>query len=143
MNMNKLISQIHEDAQQLGACARFKGDETLEELISLFYSPQGREFCMTHEFPSLDVLRKFRKYDIGQYGIYIDAGVIRLRERVNLFLMGNTTASVTCSQTKRYVVYLMHGAHARIEAHDYAVVHVERDDASSVSVELYDNAREI
>lgn len=143
MNTEQLISQIHKAAQQLGACDRFKGNETLEELISLLYSPQGREFCITHEFPTIDVLRKFKKYNIEQYGIYIDAGTIRVSEREHLFLIGNTTASVACHNTKRYQIYLMHGAFARIEAYDYAAVHYEHDKQSTVRVELFNNAREI
>lgn len=143
MRTELLISQIHDAAQQLGACDKFKGDETLEQLIELLYSPQGREFCITHEFPTLDVLRKFKKLDVERYGIYIDAGSIRLCERKNLFLIGNTTASVICSQTQRYKVNLMHGAHARIEASGYACVHEEHDSKSSVNVELNDNARMI
>lgn len=143
MNTERLISQIHKDAQQLGACSKFTGDETIEQLISLLYSPQGREFCIGHEFPSLDVLRKFKKLDVEQYGIYIDAGTIRLCERENLFLIGNTTADIICTQTKRHAVYLMHGAFARIQAYDYALVHVEHDTQSLAKVELNNDARQI
>lgn len=141
MKTELLISQIHEAAQKLGACDKFKGDETLEQLIMLLYSPQGREFCITHEFPNIDVLRKFKKLGVEQYGIYIDAGTIRLCEREKVFLIGNTTASIICTQTKRHAVYLMHGAHARIVASEYALVHEEHDSSSSANVELNDNAR--
>lgn len=143
MNTKQLISQIHEAAQQLGACDKFKGNETIDELVELLYSPQGREFCIGHEFPSLDTLRKFKKLGVEQYDIYIDAGTIRLQERENLFLIGNTTASIICTQTKRHAVYLMHGAFARIEAYNYALVHVEHDTQSIAKVELNNDAREI
>lgn len=143
MNMNKLISQIHEDAQQLGACDKFKGNETIEELVELLYSPQGREFCIDNEFPTLDVLRKFKKLGVERYGIYIDAGAIRVSGRTHIFLIGDTTASIKCTDTKRYQVYLMHGAFARIEAYDYAAVHYEHDTQSTVRVELFNRAREI
>lgn len=143
MNTEQLISQIHKAAQQLGACDRFKGNETLEELISLLYSPQGREFCITHEFPTIDVLRKFKRLGVERYGIYIDAGAIRVSGREHVFLIGDTTASITCHDTKRYQIYLMHGAFARIEAYNYALVHVEHDTQSIAKVELNNDAREI
>ena len=143
MNTERLISQIHKDAQQLGACSKFTGDETIEQLITLLYSPQGREFCIEHEFPTLDVLRKFKGLGVERYGIYIDAGVIRLCARDKIFLLGDSIARVRCADTKRYEVYLMHGAHAHIEAYNYAAVHVERDEQSSAGVELFNQAREI
>lgn len=143
MKTENLIKQIHRAAVELGACAKFTGQESLLDIIELLYSPQGREFCISHEFPTIDVLRKFKRLGVDRYGIYIDAGTINVREREKVFLIGNTQARISCSQTQRYECYLMHGAFARIAAHDYACVHVEHDTQSIAQVELNDNAREI
>lgn len=49
-----------EMAAKLEACDMFKGDETLEELIGLMFSPRGIEFLTTYNFPSLATFRRFK-----------------------------------------------------------------------------------
>lgn len=50
----------YEMAEKLGACDMFKGNETLEELIGMMFSPRGIEFLTTYNFPSLATFRRFK-----------------------------------------------------------------------------------
>ena len=52
----------YEMAAKLEACDMFKGDETLEELIGLMFSPRGVEFMTAYNFPNIATFRRFKKY---------------------------------------------------------------------------------
>ena len=78
--MRELIEKIYRRAQAIGACSLFTGKETLEELVSLMFRPQGIEFMLQHKFPDLDTLREFKPYHPERFGVYIDCGEIDLTE---------------------------------------------------------------
>lgn len=136
-----MIQQIYKQANKLGACDKFSGNETLEQLVQLMFSPQGVEFCMTNNFPDIATLRKFKRYHPERLGVYIDCGEITLQEPQAAFLIGNTTATVKCQQTARKRLYLMHGANAHVLAGGFTVVRVEKDTTSQVTVQANDNAK--
>ena len=122
----------YEMAAKLEACDMFKGDETLEELIGLMFSPRGVEFMTAYNFPNIATFRRFKKYHPERYGVYIDSGEISLLEARKVFLIGDTTAELK---------YLMCGAKASVAASGYAVVKVEKDKDSEVSYIVQDNAK--
>ena len=130
----------HDMACKLGECDMFKGTETLEELIKLMFTPKGIEFLATYNFPDLKVFRMFKKYHPEKYGMYIDCGEIELSEAHKVFLVGKTSAKLSYDDTAASRVYLMHGANAVIVASGYAVVKIEKDGTSNVSVIKQDNA---
>lgn len=78
----------YEMAEKLGACDMFKGNETLEELIGMMFSPRGVEFMTTYNFPNLATFRRFKKYHPERFGVYIDCGKISLSEARKIFLIG-------------------------------------------------------
>lgn len=139
--MKKLIQRIYKQAHKMGACDKFTGNETLEELVQLMFTPQGVEFCLTNNFPDLATLRKFKDTHPERLGVYIDCGEITLQEPQTAFLIGNTTATVKCRETARKRLYLMHGANAHVLAGGFTVVRVEKDDASQVTMQVKDNAK--
>lgn len=74
-----------EMAAKLEACDMFKGDETLEELIGLIFSPRGVEFMTAYNFPNIATFRRFKKYHPERYGVYIDSSEISLLEARKVF----------------------------------------------------------
>ena len=122
----------YEMAAKLEACDMFKGDETLEELIGLMFSPRGVEFMTAYNFPNIATFRRFKKYHPERYGVYIDSGEISLLEARKVFLIGDTTGNR---------LFLMCGAKASVAASGYAVVKVEKDKDSEVSYIVQDNAK--
>ena len=119
-------------ADRISVCTMFKGTESLDDAASLVFSAQGSEFMTRFGFPSLDTFRSFLKFNPEKYGAYIDKGEIALSGEKNIFVVGNTTASIKCDQTALYRIILMHGASAEIEASGYSVVKIERDENSEV-----------
>lgn len=75
-------------AEKYRMCDMFKGTEDLQSLIRLFTSPQGMEFCIKHRFPNIATFRLFKPFNPEKYGVYIDAGIITLRNPEKRFLSG-------------------------------------------------------
>ena len=127
-------------AQKLRICTMFHGDETLEELVELLFSPQGIEFATSFDFPTLSIFKQFKKYDTNQLGVYIDAGNITLEEEHRVLLVGNTTATLKYSQTRANKVCALHGAKVHIEAAGFSVVKVDTDRSSRIKTVITDHA---
>lgn len=143
--MEELIHKLYEQAHKLGACDLFTGRErTLNDIVSLFLSVQGLEFCFKKHFPNIATFRLFKRYDADlgkKYGIYIDAGSVTLRDPRRVVLIGRTDAQVLCqSPDTAHEVYVLRGASAMVIASGWAVVKVEAETACSVIKKTNDNA---
>ena len=114
---------IIEDALKLGACDKVKSATDLESLVELFFSPQGREFCLKNNFPSLET---FRGIDAEKYGVFTEKDVYLKNQNVALI---NCTGKLIFNKTDGYKVILMHGSKVEIEVSNYAVVLIEGEGA--------------
>ncbi len=120
--MEQIIKQIYEQARLLGACPLFTGRErTLEDIVNLFTSPQGIEFCVTKHFPNMATFRLFKPYRVERFGIYIDAGTLTLRNPDRAVLIGRTSATIFCDTLASHEILLLHGAKAVVNASGWAV----------------------
>ena len=128
-------------ASKLNACQMFKGDESIEDLAALMFSPQGVEFLTRYKFPDLAVFRKFKRYQPAKLGVYIDAGQITLENPENAFLVGNTVAVVKYDALKAKRLVMMHGAKATVEASGWAVVKIDTDGTCNVEIKKSDHAK--
>ena len=128
-------------AEKLGACSMFTGNEDLEELVKLMFTPRGVEFMTKYNFPDLETFRKFKKYHPERFGVYIDCGKISLTEIRRAFLVGNTSATANYRETAGNRLYLMHGATASVTASGYSVVKVEKDASSNIDCSINDHAK--
>lgn len=128
-------------AQKLEDCDMFKGNEKLDELVELIFSPRGIEFLTKFGFPDLETFRKFKQYRPEHFGVYIDSGKITLTEARRAFLIGDTVATVKYRESAGNRLHLMHGASASVLACGYSVVRIEKDTESEVSFIKQDHAR--
>ena len=127
-------------AGKLGACQMFTGEESLEDLVSLMFSARGAEFLTTYGFPSVEVFRQYKPFNPERFGVYIDSGEITLTEARRVFLVGNTTATLSYQETAANRVVLMHGARATVIADGFSVVNIETDKSSEFSFIKQGNA---
>ena len=58
--METIIEKTHKKARKLHSCQMFTGKESFGELMSLFLSPQGIEFCQKNNFPDMALMREFK-----------------------------------------------------------------------------------
>ena len=139
--MEKIIQKIYEQARLLGACPLFTGREkTLEDIIALFTSPQGMEFCITHHFPNMATFRLFKPYNVERFGIYIDAGAITLKNPDRAVLIGRTSATVYCDTLATHEITLLHGAKAVVNASRWAVAKTTVEAGCSIIRNTSENA---
>lgn len=141
MTEQELIQKIYEQAQDLGACDLFKGNEGIAELMRLFLTPQGVEFCMKNHFPSLRTMRMFKQYDVEQYNIYVDAGEVVIYDPEYVALVGRTTAKIYVTTNKPlHHVFLYRGAGAVIDAEGWSVTKVKAERGCKSIANVRDNA---
>lgn len=136
-----LVEKLYEAAKPFHPCSKFQGTETFDELLRLFLSPQGWEFCIKYDFPGNEQLGLIKSYIDDSMDIYIDAGHHALRNHKLVILAGNCdfrldydTLDYPCR------VVLLKGARARIRAGGYAVVAVNAAEGCNYSTSIHDHA---
>ena len=123
-------------------CSLFKGTENISELISLYKSTQGIEFCTRYHFPELSIIRQFKNCDLEKYGVYLDAGKVNIKNpKGTVLLIGNTDAVIECSDTHRFVISCLHEASVTVYASGYAVVSIEAEKGCKIVKNIKDNAK--
>lgn len=118
--MEELIEQIYKQARMLGA-KTITGEETLEELIHLFFSLEGITFCVDKHFPNISTIRMLKDYGVERYGVYIDCGVISFRNPPRVALIGRTTGTINLDDSAHHRIILMRGAKAVVNASRWSV----------------------
>jgi hypothetical protein len=116
--------QIYIEANDAGQCGLLKGSENTDELMRLFFTPRGIEFCQEHNIPSLAAFRRFKGAQATRGGVYIDTPVKAANLPCVALVGEETVAELEYTETKGFKVILMHGAKARITASGYAVVFI-------------------
>lgn len=131
----KTVNEIMQSASLMGACAKSKGVSDWKSLAWLFFTPQGREFCEQHNFPSLEMFREMAE-NVARYGVFVDAGSVKRQNDANVGLVGSTSAELVYDDnTVVHKVILMHGAKAKIKASHYAVILLVNIGACEVEIE--------
>lgn len=120
-----IVKQLYKDARPYKPCKLFRGDETFRELMELFLSPQGLEFCIAHDFPRNDRLRAIKEAGASGMGVWIDAGKKRAENARIIVLVGKTDFNLHYDTLEHACrVVLMKGARCTLHASGYAVVSV-------------------
>lgn len=115
--------EIKDRALRSGACDLILGADTIADLVALMGTPQGREFCKLHRFPTIEMLRDLDGGELASLHFYVDAGEIELSDIDNVVVAGGTQATLKYSRTdKPYHAVVMHGAKANVLAGGYSVV---------------------
>lgn len=132
------IDKIMKSASLLGACEKSGSVSDWKSLVWLFFTPQGREFCEKHNFPSLETFRQMKE-EVAEYGVFVDAGHIACSGEAHLALIGDTSAELAYSGVECvHKLILMHGAKAKIKASRYAVILIVNMGGCEVEIEKDD-----
>lgn len=123
--MDDRVRHILDAARSTGACAKTDGVSTLSDAVRLMFSPQGREFCIKHGYPTPNDLREI-KGDLARHNVHVDAGDVECTNCDGVALIGSTYGRLSYSGTARlYHVIIMHGAEVEVTASRYAVVNID------------------
>lgn len=113
-------AEIKDKALRYGACELIEGVDSIAGLIALMGTPQGREFCKLHRFPTIAILRE-HKEELKALNVFVDAGSIEIDDTDNAVVAGETSATIRFTKTdKPYHAIVMHGAKAEVIAYGYS-----------------------
>lgn len=132
-----MIKRILNEVADLGACRKTEGITTARQLAALYFSPQGREFCIKHNYPTLARWKeiKARIPNLEEMGFYIDAGEIKLHNKESVALVGQTRAVAKLDKNNSvFHILVLHEASASVEASNYSVFEVETDNTGQVTI---------
>ena len=136
MEEKDILHEVYRQGVALGACGSFTEAMSIRQIVDMLFTPQGVEFCIKRGFPTLEMFRRLGAVeDTKPLGVYIDC-----EDPQRAFLVGNTRARITYTETQRNGLYMMHGAKATVIAGGYSVTCIECDKRSRVHVEKSGNA---
>ena len=125
---------ILKKAISIGACSNSGKATDWKSLCWLFFTPQGREFCENNNFPSIEIFREMKPY-VRPYGVFVDAGMISIKNNANVGIIGKTEAMIEYDDnTKLHRVMVMHGARIVLKITNYAVVNIVNVDNCPVEI---------
>ena len=140
--MENIINEIAKKAHKLGAC-----QQGYRELLSatskhdLCHSYiKNLDFCLEHNFPSNDYIRKHFKGIMEEQGIYLD-DVIELHNLRMCITLGKTNGRIILSEYSVAEIYAKHQSALNIVAKDNAFVMVDIYDDAVVNVCASDRAQ--
>lgn len=133
--MDNIISALKRDARRNGSCNLINEVNDYKQLVQLFFSAQGLEFCQKYDYPSIDVLRTIAD-KVGGMGMFIDSGSITINSRNHICIAGKTQATILASGVD-YVhkIVVMRGASAHIKADNYAVLAITNIGGGCVDID--------
>lgn len=139
--MNDIAKRIFELARPFGPCRMFKGNESDVDLLRLFLSPQGLEFCTKYDFLKAEHFADFPAGLLAKWGIYADTGNVAFINEETVVLVGRCSAMLEYDSLD-YVcqVVLLGGARATIKARGWSVVRVHKAAGCECEVDRQDNA---
>ena len=126
---------MKEEAVSLGLCKQWTSEwsdgSSRDELVDKFV--RGLDFCIEHDWPSVDVMKRDFGDVIHRHGVYADERV-DLDEASTVVLNGCCVADLRYSGNSVGDVYVRHDSRACVVAHGLARVHVTVYDRGVVSV---------
>lgn len=136
-----IVERIYNSAKPFHPCGLFTGRESLEEMLEVFLSPQGLEFCVAHDFLVKADLQALKAMSLEDWGIWIDAGRKASQNARIVVLVGDCDFTLSYDTLEHPCrVVLLKGAKAQISASGYAVVSVSAQKGCSYSVNVKDHA---
>lgn len=140
--MENIINEIAKKAHKLGAC-----QQGYRELLSAtskhdlchFYI-KNLDFCLEHNFPSNEYIRKHFKGFMEEQGIYLD-DIIELHNQRMCIALGNTNGRVIAGEYSVAEIYAKHQSELNVVAKGNAFVMVDVYDDAVVDVCVSDRAK--
>lgn len=143
-----LSDRMKSEAASLGLCAQWTAEwedkSSKDAMVEKFV--KGIDFCIKHDWPSCDVMKRDFGDVIHGHGVYVDEACHILNKPI-VVLNGSCDASITYDKYAVATVYVRHKsklhikvlglAKVRVCAYDNASVRVECSQYAKCSVYLY------
>ena len=149
IHTNSAVDKIRAGAQVLGACNKANDIRSFADVAESLFSPQGREFAMKHDYPTIELWRSAKSEcsDLSGYEIYVDVPTLTLHldgMRQHVALIGDTTARIDIDAPDAlHHIILMHGASVEVNASNYATFSLDADKSSAYVLNIDNTAKRL
>lgn len=138
----RLSDRMKEEAISLGLCAQWTGEwkdgSSKDDMAEKFV--KGIDFCIKHDWPSVEVMKQEFGEVMHKHGIYADETLHKANPDV-MVLNGRCDAAVTSKDFCVSDIYVRHKAKLRLTVKDHAYVHVSMYDEATVEIDCRDDAK--
>lgn len=141
MEEKDLSARMRDEAIDLGLCKQWTeewGYAGKHAMCEKFIN--GLDFCINHNWPSVDVIKNEFGDVIHEHGIYADENV-DIKGEDTIVLNGHCQGSVGVVNASVGNIYVRHTSDVRISVKDYAYVHISVYDDASVTISCEATAR--
>lgn len=133
----ELQEELKQQAISLGLCKQWQdewGNPDIAELCNKYI--RGLDFCIKHDYPSLDYLERNFKGKVEKYGIYINDNATVLNQRniiangsCKLFVEAGVVCDVTIRHTSEIHIVATNNAFVYVSMHDNSRLFIDKKDA--------------
>lgn len=131
----KLSDRMKKEAVGLGLCAQWTAewgkDTTKRDMAEKFVT--GLDFCIQHDWPSTEVIKRDFGDVMHEYGVYVDENV-HLTDPKTMVLNGRCEAHIYCGRFAASNIYVRHKSTAQVTVARGAYVHVSAYDKADVEI---------
>ena len=141
----KVGKEIALEAKKKAICQEWFSEMTkqnnIQPLCEMYF--KGSDWAMENDFPSLELLRKF-KGNPERFGLYADfigsAGLLNVSNTQRIAFFGNSQADLICEDWSVCEVYVRHNSEVKITAGENAIVIVNLLDSANIEILAEENA---
>lgn len=141
--MDSLNAVLKQQAVGLGLCEKWtqEWDHSYDDWEFCQKFKSGQDFCIKHEYPSLDFVRKyFQKSELMKFGVFVDDLPVRKLENGTYVCLGDCEGTLEFPRWGTALVYIRHSCRIKISAGDFARVRIKVYDNAEVETETGENA---
>lgn len=129
--------KLAEIARNRGICKegfeRIASSVSIEELLN--YYIEGIDFCLEHDFPSKEYLKKHGGEQLSTHGIYVDRNSDLVNPKLGVFL-GRTVSTIDYSGYQVSELFVKDVGFLTVSAKDNAFVVIDAFDDANVNVKV-------
>ena len=133
------FNTIVEEALNLGACNKISMGMGLDDLCSLLFTPQGREFCIQHDFPKSDDLRPIADNSLILNQIFRNKTKLRFHNPKDICLINSDGEIIIENPGFLHHIVLLEHSCLKLISKNYCVVSVDVSASSYLEIEEESN----
>lgn len=137
-----LSKRLKGEAVKLGLCEQWQGEwpdgASKDDMAEKFV--RGQDFCIKHDWPSVNVIKRYFGDVMHRHGVYADEGCF-LSNVPTLIFVGNCEGHVVIDGRHTSTIYVRHTSKVEVKAKGEARVFVSVYDDAVVETEAEEYAK--